>query len=174
MKKVWSIEELTLKLPLFNIKIKAPTLKSDQSPAVTENMAALAGAHGVKVALKSFNGSFVAAELNMNGELIANRPKADAWEIFELFRLPDDKIALRAFNGKFVGAKLHEHCQLVADRPYIQGWEAFTLNRLSDRKFAFQAFNGLYVSADLNRNGELVADRPEASGWEAFTLMFAG
>src|ERR1041384_5233705 len=159
MRKVWSIDEITFKLPLVNIKIKAPTLKSNESPAVAENIAALAVAHGVKVALQSFNGSFVTAELNMNGELIANRPKADAWEIFEMFRLPDDKIALRAFNGKFVGAKLHEHCQLVADRPYVQGWETFTLNRLSDGKFAFQAFNGLYVSADLNRNGEMVADR---------------
>jgi hypothetical protein len=174
MRKVWSIDEITLKLPLVNIKIKAPTLKSSVSPAVAENISALAEAHGVKVALQSFNGSFVAAELNMNGELIANRTKADAWEIFEMFRLPDGKIALRAFNGKFVGAKLHEHCQLVADRPYIQGWETFTLNRLSDGKFTFQAFNGLYVSADLNRDGEMVADRPEALGWEAFTLMFAG
>jgi hypothetical protein len=174
MKKVWSIDEVTLKLPLINIKIKAPTLQSNESPMIAENIAALAGAHGVKVALKSFNGSFITAELNMNGELIANRPMADAWEIFELFRLPDGKIALRAFNGKFVGAKLHEHCQLVADRPYIQGWEAFTLNRLSDGKFTFQAFNGLYVTADLDRHGEMVADRPEALGWEAFTLMLAG
>jgi hypothetical protein len=174
MKKVWSIDEITLKLPLLNIKLKAPTLKSNESQATAENRTALAGARGVKVALISFSGSFVTAELNMNGELIANRPKADAWEIFELFRLPDGKIALRAFNGKFVGAKLHEHCQLVADRPYIQGWEAFTLNRLSDGKFSFQAFNGLYVSADLNRHGEMVADRPEALGWEAFTLTLAG
>ena len=68
----------------------------------------------------ALNGSFVTAELNMNGELIANRGKMDAWEIFEMFRLPDGKVAFRAFNGKFVGAKLHQHCQLVGDLPHVQ------------------------------------------------------
>lgn len=174
MKKDWSINEITLKLPLINIKLKSSASKSGGAPASVENVAAYVGMQGVKVALKSFNGSFVTAELNMNGELIANRSKMDAWEIFEMFRLPDGKVALRAFNGKFVGAKLHQHCQLVADLPHVQGWETFTLQQLPDGKFAFRAFNGLYVSADLNRNGELVADRPEASGWEAFTLMLAG
>lgn len=171
--QTWSIDEVILKLPLINIKLKAPSLKRGELQPAVENVGLLQGIQGVKVALKAFNESFVAAELNTNGELIANRSWLRAWEIFELIRLVDNKIALRACNGKFVGAKLHESCQLVANRPYIQGWEAFTMHRLQDGKYALQAFNGLYVSADLNRNGELIADRPEVQGWEAFTLMLA-
>jgi len=174
MKKDWSINEIIFKLPLINIKLKSSTSKSGESPARIENVAAYLGTQGVKVALKAFNGLFVTAELNMSGELIANRSKMDAWEIFEMFRLPDGKVALRAFNGKFVGAKLHQHCQLVADLPHVQDWETFTLQQLPDGKFAFRAFNGLYVSACVNRNGELIADRPQASGWEAFNLRLAG
>lgn len=171
MTKGWSIDEIILKLPLIDIKINVPGSRSDESQKQLGNTTALPDALGVRVALKSFNGSFVTAELNRNGELMANRATVDAWETFELFPLPDGKVALRAFNGKFVGAKLHQHCQLVADLPHVQSWETFTPQRLPDGKFAFQAFNGLYVSADLNRSGELVADRPEPRGWEAFSLM---
>jgi hypothetical protein len=169
----WSIDEIILKLPLVNIKLKAPALKNNEPQATVESAAAFEGIQGVKVALKSFNGSFVTAALNRNGELIANSPNVAGWEIFELFRLADGKVAFRAFNRKFVGAKLHEHCQLAADRPNVQGWEAFSLEHLPDGKVALQAFNGSYVSAYLNRNGELVADRPEARGWEAFSLVLA-
>lgn len=170
MKKTWSIDEIILKLPFVNIKLKAPQPGSE-SQRDAEGRIVLDGALGVKVALRSFNGSFVTADLNMNGALLANRPRLDDWERFELFKLPDGKVSLRAWNGKFVGAKIHEQCQLVADLPHVRDWETFRPHRLPDAKFAFQAFNGLYVSADLNRDGKLVADRPEASGWEAFTLL---
>ncbi len=173
MGKRWSIDEIIFKLPLVDIKLKTSAPEPGQSSASAEGADSFPGLRGVHVGLKSFDGSFVTADLNTDGELVANRPTLDAWETFEFFRLPDGKVALRACNGKFVGAKLHEHGQLVADRPYVQGWEAFTLHRLPDGKFAFQAFNGSYVSADLSRQGELVANRPEASGWEAFTLMLA-
>lgn len=173
MGKGWSIEEIIFKLPLVDIKLKTSATGRSESSASAEGADPFPGVSGVHVGLKSFDGSFVTADLGAGGELVANRPRLDAWETFELFRLPDGKVALRAHNGKFVGAKLHEHGQLVADRPYVQGWEAFTLHRLPDGKFAFQAFNGSYVSADLSRHGELVANRPEALGWEAFTLMLA-
>jgi hypothetical protein len=171
--KIWSIDEITLKLPLIDIKLKAPILNRGLHQPDVENMDLLRGTQGVKIALKAFNGSFVTAELNSNAELIANRSWVQAWEVFELIRLADHKIALRVCNGMFVSAKLHEYCQLVADRPSVQGWEAFTLHNLQDGKFALEAFNGSYVSADLNRNSELVADRPELKDWETFTLMLA-
>lgn len=163
----WSIDEILIKLPIINVKFKASD--SDKFPQLPQPIMVLDASLGIKMGFKSFNGSFVGADLNRNGELVAIVPKMDAWETFELFKLPDGKVSLRACNGKFVGAKLHEHCQLVADRPDIQDWETFTLTQLADGKIAFRAFNKLYVSADLNRNGELVADRPESSGWEAFS-----
>jgi len=171
MSKHWSIDEILIKLPIVNIKLRSvvDTKEARKDAAI----GFVEGLQGVKVGFKSFDGSFVGADLNRNGELMASVRKMDAWETFELFRLPDGKIALRACNGKFVGAKLHEHSQLVADLPYVRDWETFTILQLADGKIAFRAFNNLYVSADLNRNGELVADRPEASGWEAFTLTLA-
>ena len=169
----WSIDEILIRLPIINVKLKASLADTDKSPEQSQPIKAIHESFGLKVGLKSFNGSFVGADLNHNGALVATVPKMDAWEIFELFRLPDGKVSLRACNGKFVGSKLHEHCQLVADRPYMRDWETFTVKQLADGKIAFRAFNDLYVSADLNRTGELVADRPEASGWEAFTLTIA-
>jgi hypothetical protein len=173
MKKDWSIEEVIFKLPLLNIKLKAHSLAIKASRTGADSVALRAEPQGMKVGLKSFNGSFVTAEINRNGELIANRPKMATWETFELFRLPDGKVTLRACNGKFVGTKLNKHGELVADRPYIRDWETFTVLQLADGKIAFKAVNDMYVSANLNRNGELFAVSPKASGWEAFTLTLA-
>jgi hypothetical protein len=170
MKSKWSIDEILIRLPIVNIKLKAAKLEGTEAGKETERMVLAEAGPGMKIGLKTFNGSFVGADINRNGKLMANGPKMDAWETFELFRLPDGKVSLRACNGKFVGAKLHEYNQLVADLPYVRDWETFSVEQLSDGKIAFKAFNGFYVSADLNKNGELVADRPEASGWEAFTL----
>lgn len=172
MSKRWSLDEILIRLPIINVKFKASSTDPDKSPKA-QPITVIDASFGMKVGLKSFNGSFVGADLNRNGELAGTVRKMDAWEIFELFRLPDGKVSLRACNGKFVGTKLNEHCQLVADRSYMRDWETFTIKQLADGKIAFRAFNDLYVSADLNRNGELVADRPQASGWEAFTLTLA-
>ena len=170
--KYWSIDEILIKLPLVNIKLKTPIIDTKEARN-NASIGFVEGVPGTKVGFKSFNGSFVGADLNRNGELMASVHKMGTWETFDLFRLPDGKVALRACNGRFVGAKLHEHSQLVADLPYVRDWETFNILQLGDGKIALRAFNNLYVSADLNRNGELVADRPEASGWEAFTLTLA-
>jgi hypothetical protein len=173
MKSKWSIDEILIRLPIVNLKLKAAIVDSKGTHKGTERVVLAEGFPGIKVGFKSFNGSFVGADISRNGELVANGLKMDAWETFELFRLPDGKVTLRACNGKFVGAKLHEYGQLVADLPHVRDWETFSVEQLSDGKVAFKAFNGLYVSADFTRKGELVADRPEASGWEAFTLTLA-
>lgn len=173
MKSKWSIDEILIRLPIVNIKLRAAIVASKEDGKETERVVLTEALHGIKVGFKSFNGSFVGADLDRNGELMANGPKMDVWETFELFRLPDGKVTLRACNGKFVGAKLHEYSQLVADLPHVRDWETFPVEQLPDGKIAFKAFNGLYVSADLNRSGQLIADRPEASGWEAFTLTLA-
>jgi hypothetical protein len=127
MWKDWSVDELILKLPLITVTLKAPSQNSNAPSKPAESIAALAGMHGLKISIRAFNDLFVSADLNTNGELMANRPKVDTWEVFELFRLQDSKVALRACNGKFVGAKIDEHKQLIADRASREGWEAFTL-----------------------------------------------
>src|SRR5258708_892757 len=100
MKKYWSLEEIILKLPLINIKLKAPQRTTSQVNA--DRLDIHAAIQGLKVGFRSFNGSFVGADINRNGELMANGPKMDTWETFEFFRLPDGKVALRACNGMFI------------------------------------------------------------------------
>src|SRR5260370_42199012 len=102
------------KRPLVNVRLKAPVVIGKQSRKDAQSVVLFEGLQGIKVGFKSFNGSFVGADINRNGELKASAPKMNAWETFELFRLPDGKVTLRACNGKFVGTKLHEHCQFVA------------------------------------------------------------
>jgi hypothetical protein len=176
MKKLierWPVSEVILKLPLVDIKLKAPSPQGGSPQLATAEDSTFERVSSVSVALKACNGSFVTTELSGDSTLIANRPWVKAWEVFELFRLPDRKVALRAHNKRFVGARLYEDCQLVADRPTVQGWEAFTLSDLQDGRFAIQAFNGLYVCSDLNRDGQLIADRQDIGPWEAFTLVLA-
>lgn len=71
MRKDWFIDEIILKLPLLNIKLKVPV---SDSKTDSDRMVLPDGLPGMKVGLKSLNGSFVTAEINRNGELIANRP----------------------------------------------------------------------------------------------------
>jgi len=81
MWKHWSVDELILKLPLVNVKLKAPGPGGNEPSMLAESIAALANAQGVKVGLRAFNDSFVSADLNTNGELVANRPEMETWEV---------------------------------------------------------------------------------------------
>jgi hypothetical protein len=87
-------------LPIINVKFKASSADSNESPEQSQPITVIDASFGMKVGLKSFNGSFVGADLNRNGELVATVRKMDAWEIFELFRLPDGKVTLRGVQWK--------------------------------------------------------------------------
>jgi hypothetical protein len=53
-----------------------------------------------KIAITGFNNLYVTAELNSNGELIANKSWLKDWEQFSLLQLNNGKFAFKAFNGK--------------------------------------------------------------------------
>jgi hypothetical protein len=92
------------------------------------------------------NNSFIGADLNSNGELVARVPWVKAWEVFTLLEHPQkpsrkDKrvrygswFALRACNGKHVMFDKDGTRQLHAWVPHIDEWEAFVFIKPSDVK----------------------------------------
>lgn len=125
-----------------------------------------------KIAVQAFNGKYVAANLHLNNELVADRQTVQEWETFDIFWLGENKVALRASNNSFVMANLDQNGILVACAQEIQGWETYTIHYVADGKIALQAFNGLFVGANINEQGQLVAGSPHVQGWESFTLIF--
>ncbi|MNJ76657.1 Beta-porphyranase A precursor [compost metagenome] len=75
------------------------------------------------------NGKYVAADLNINGKLIARSDTIQQWEKFKKVDLPDGTIALQALaNNKYVSVDLNNEAGLAANRDSVGGaWEAFRL-----------------------------------------------
>jgi hypothetical protein len=124
-----------------------------------------------KIALKAYNGKYVCADGNKNYNLVADRTKIDAWEIFEWISLSEGKIALMAYNGKYVCADGNKNYNLIADQGKIDTWETFELIILGGGKIALMAHNGKYLCADGNRENNLVADRDLIKEWETFEII---
>lgn len=84
---------------------------------------------GDNYAIKSkVNGKYLCADLNLNGEVVANRDVVQGWETFTLIALGGDNYALQAHsNGRYLCADLEIGGKLAANRDAIQGWETFTI-----------------------------------------------
>lgn len=129
-------------------------------------------------ALKAANNAYVSSNAGLEddraGILIADRPEAGAWEIFELLDLGGGKVAFRAANGKFVSADRSIGGLLVANRDTVGEWETFELLSFDGDRKVLRTTDGRYVTADLGLEGDLkgrlFADRSEAREWETFTL----
>jgi aryl-phospho-beta-D-glucosidase BglC (GH1 family) len=121
----------------------------------------------------SANGSYVSADLNVGGGLIANRQTVQGWEKFRVITNTDGTISLQALaNNKYVSADLNQGGKLVAGAAGVLGWEKFRRVDLGNGTFGLQALaNNKYVSADLNQGGALIANRDAIGGaWEAFSF----
>lgn len=70
MKKRWSIDEILIKLPIVNIKLRAPVVASGEARKEEERIVFVEGLRGMKVGFKSFTGSFVGADMKRNGTKI--------------------------------------------------------------------------------------------------------
>lgn len=157
------LSELVLKLPLVEVRF----VRSD-SPAVPSDPAPQARAW---VALKASDGSYVTAERDSRGELIARASHIDLWERFGLIHLRDEKIALRAAaNDQFVTAEINAGCDLVANRTAILGWESFKVVPQPNGGVALRAFNDKFVSTRRDSSCELRATAAEPLEWEIFQL----
>ena len=148
---------------------------SEQTAKATNIIGRYAGVEPIKterVFLRAFNNLFVSAKFHLKNELMADRELVEAWEIFDLFWLGENKIALRGFKKLFIQTNPDQNGALLANGPNIREWETFTIHYLEDGKIALQAFNGLFVSAKLHEQNQLVADREEVEGWETFNLLW--
>jgi hypothetical protein len=152
-----------------------PNMKDTPTTVAEENTLS----DGVTVMLKSAEGTFVACELQLEGEdkatLVASRPQAGDWERFTMFTKADGRVVLQAANGKYVCADDYRAGLLVADRDKPGDWETFTIEPKDGGKVAIKTHNGSYVSADFGlegaRRGRLIGDRKEQKEWELFTIV---
>jgi endoglucanase len=120
------------------------------------------------------NNQFASADLNVGGQLIANRATASGWEKFYMITNPDGTVSfLSQANNKYVSANLNNGGRLTAMSNGVLGWEKFRRVDLGNGTVALQALaNNQYVCTDLNLGSPtLIANRAAAGGaWEAFTL----
>jgi len=123
------------------------------------------------VALKSADGKWVSACLDLGGVCKAVANDRGDWETFGLIALDDTRIALLALNGKWLGAHLEIDGTLKADIGERHDWEEFDLEAQGDGRIAIRAFNGKWVGCDPGSGFTLKADRTEVSSRESFELI---
>lgn len=85
-----------------------------------------------RYALKTYNGTFVTADLANNGILVGDRTNMGPWEIFRMHFFVWEgrpRLALQADRGKgyYVSADPNRDYKLAADRPGVGEWERFTV-----------------------------------------------
>jgi len=124
----------------------------------------------MKIALKSHNGLFVAAELGgglsseSNIAMYANRTVRDTWETYNEIDLGNGKIALQTYLGNYVTAELNG--DVSTDRISVGEWEQWEWvgNKL-------RSHHGTFLSARLNLPNSPIktADVPDI--WEEFTRI---
>jgi hypothetical protein len=141
----------------------------------------------IKVALRTFNGKYLAAEGGGGGALNADRDWIREWETFELVDLVQAKtglvikdnnsqsitVALQTHNGSYICTEEHEAYKLAATQNGINDLSIFELiwKDKNSSKIALRAYNGKYVAAEGGGGGELYADRDWTREWETFDLV---
>lgn len=153
---------------------------------------------GKKVAIKTWNGTYVGADLNDDGKLFARVQHVQEWEVFEIVDALDpftstvnrpihfgDKVAFKAMNNNsFVGADLDSQNELVAWGARVKEWETFRLLRPPENIrvrrtktvgygsfFTLQADNRKFVGCRFNIDSGLAAVSSRADEWETFIFI---
>ena len=137
-------------------------------------------------ALRSYNGSYVAAEGGGGDVVNANRPRPLEWETFNIIDLnggdlvSGDYVNIQTWNGHYLCAEWGGGYELNATRTWAREWETFQVWKVGGGgsivygdTINLRTYNGVhYVVADYTYpNGRVRADRTEAREWERFTLV---
>lgn len=123
------------------------------------------------------NARFATADHAGADPLVASRPAAGTWELFDLVPVdPGGWVALRSrANGKYVTAENAGASPLVANRTGVGSWEQFQLQARPDGAVSiFARANNRYVTADNAGSSPLVANRTAVGGWEEFDVTTEG
>ena len=121
--------------------------------------------------LKSLaSGSFVSADLNLGGQLVANRATAGGWEAFAVVPNANGSVSLLASaNGKYVSVLGASGATVMASASSIGPAEQFSLVDLGGGTCALRCqASGQYVMANLSNGGNLVATSASPGDWEKF------
>ena len=123
------------------------------------------GCSNNKIALKSYHGKYVVAEIN--GDANANREKRDIWEIFTVGVVGPNTISLKSYHGKYLVAEDgSQNYEINANRRNPDAGTIFTVEKQQGGTIALKTVRGRYVVAE--RNGSLRGDRLAAQEWERF------
>ncbi|MFH1465700.1 MAG: beta/gamma crystallin-related protein [Pseudomonadota bacterium] len=140
---------------------------------------------GDKINLRSHHGRYLVAEAD--GNLNANRERAQSWEQFEIVRSGPtrhecllsfgDVISLRSCHGKYVVAEANGEAN--ANRGAIGDWERFVVIRsglTAHQSFvshgdviSLRSCHGRYVVAEAD--GRARADRGAIGDWERWRIL---
>ena len=119
-----------------------------------------------KVALKSYFGKYVVAELD--GTANVNRINRDVWEMFSVENLGSNKISLISHHGKYLVAEDGKAgYDINANRDNRGPWEIFKVEKQEGETIALKTAHGRYVVAEPD--GRLRGDRTVADIWERFS-----
>jgi len=155
--------------------------------------------YGKRVALRTYDNSFVAMDTNKDNQLFGGAQYIRAWQLFEILDASTpfarrrrrgkpvhygDQVAFKTINKrKMVGAALHNESELTAWVDHVREWESFTLcfAPVSEpvkqdvvrygSPFALQAHNGKYIQCDFDNNKRLEATAGGIAEWETFVFV---
>lgn len=137
-------------------------------------------------ALRSYNGSYVAAEGGGGGVVNANRPRPLEWETYNIIDLnggdlvSGDYVNIQTWSGHYLCAEWGGGYELNATRTAAREWETFQVWKVGGSgaihygdTVNLRTYNGQhYVVADYTYpNNQVRADRTAAREWERFTLV---
>lgn len=120
-----------------------------------------------KVALKTYHGTYVVAEIN--GDANANSHDIGELETWIVNFVASDKVTLKSLDGKYLMATSSGGAYANSDE--VGDAETFTVGH-SDHlsgQFTFQSTYGLWLAAESW--GDLNANRGSAITWEAFDVI---
>ena len=120
-----------------------------------------------KVALKSYHGKYVVAELDGNAN--ANSHEIGEMETWIVTFIDDDKVTFKSTDQKYLVADPNGNA--YANSLEAGDWETFTVAQsdLGNGIFTFRSHHGKWLSAD--KHGALDANRDHALGWETFEVI---
>lgn len=99
-----------------------------------------------------------------NGEVVADRTQANAWEMFKVERV-GTKITLKSAHGKYLAAE--PDGTLVANRSVADVWEQFEVVS-TNGGIGLKSHHGTFVVAENGGGGVVRVNRKNLGPWETF------
>ena len=145
-----------MKLVVFGLLLSVSLLANHIKPPPPLSFLHGAGEH--YVALKGFNGKWVAADDGGGKRLVADRPHVSSHETFRILCHAEDcsEVSLQVFKGQWVAAEQGGNSQVIANRLKIGAWERFKLKDHGHRQYSFQTDRRDFLKVDTGQHMKIV------------------